>query len=163
MIEQAYALIVNDEKQILLTQESDDSWSLPGGASESSDKDTEATLIRELEEELGLASGDYSTTSTDISVSFIYDERSKSRQGQSARIDLFLVTLNKGVKIEPQNEIKSVKWFSIEEGMRKLMFDEHRRLVEMGTRLILDVAEAEEDVKAGRLHSQEEVEKMLGL
>ena len=30
-------------------------------------------------------------------------------------------------------------------------------------RLLLDLQEAEDDVKAGRLHSQEEVEKMLGL
>ena len=136
MIEQAYALITNDQEQILLTQESDDSWSLPGGARESSDEDMGATLIRELEEELGLTPETYQITSTDISVSFIYDERSKSRQGQSARIDLFLVKLEKEAKVESRNEIKNVKWYSIKEGASKLMFDEHRKLVEMGSRLV---------------------------
>ncbi len=132
MIEQAYALIANDKNEILLVQESDDSWSLPGGAREESDKDMGVALQRELEEELGLTKNTYSVIPTDISVSFVYDERSKSRRGQNARIDLFIVTLHEDAQIKPDNEINDIGWHSIGDGTKMMRFDEHRELIQRG-------------------------------
>ncbi|HJN85213.1 MAG TPA: NUDIX hydrolase, partial [Patescibacteria group bacterium] len=132
-------LIVNKEHSVLLVQESDKSWSLPGGAKEEFDTDIIATLHRELEEELGLYKKNYSVIATDISVSFVYDERSKSRQGQGAKIDLFIITLLAEAQIKPNNEINNVRWSSINEAIKMMRFDEHRELVQRGNDYLLSL------------------------
>ena len=133
IINQAYGFIVKEECEglkILLVEELDGEWSIPGGAVEEFDESVKAGLQRELEEELGLEHDDYSSKDMNIQVSFIYDVPGGSRHGKTGVIDMFLVILNEGVKpVAQKDHLKSLAWCTQEETKKKLVFDQHIELI----------------------------------
>ncbi len=61
--------------EILLVEELDRLWSLPGGAKEPEDPSLLAAMKRELAEELELSEEEYELEATDIQVRFLYDKK----------------------------------------------------------------------------------------
>jgi len=125
---------IGNETKFLLVQENDDQYGLAGGAKDIEDLDTDATLKRELEEELSLLPIDYKFTKTEVSIEFVYNHKSSTRFGKKGITIYYIVEIFKMERIKASSELKGFAWLNKDEAMDKLAFEEvkegFRRTVE---------------------------------
>jgi 8-oxo-dGTP pyrophosphatase MutT (NUDIX family) len=105
-----------DKLYFLITQEPSGNFSIPGGCKDLEDADLMATLRRELQEELGLNTGDYSIQETDIQKEYDNLYNTGERAGKKTIISIFIIS---GLTKEPvaSSEIKGITWMSAEDAL----------------------------------------------
>lgn len=138
-LEQVNALIWHKNKgkiEILLVEEHDGMWSLPGGANDPEDRTLDDAMQRELLEELKLKSRSYVLSPTDIQVSFLYDRPGSSRYGKRGLISLFLVKLKTDSKIIATADVQRMRWVSPKNARKMFSFEHHRELVDRAVKLL---------------------------
>lgn len=110
----------NEGRRFLLIQENDQSWGFPGGAKEVDDLSLEATLQRELHEELGLREQEYHIKKTPIVYEFEYTNSSSTRYGKRGIERLYLIELPAMPTITLPRDIINFGWFTEPEALSKL-------------------------------------------
>ncbi len=138
-IEQVNALFWRKDKkglEILLVEELEGIWSLPGGAKEPEDPSLTAAMKRELKEELGLHEQDCELQATKIQARFLYDKKGSSRYGKTGVISLFLARLNNDIGLKPSNDLKAAQWFTEQEAKERFTFEHHVDIVDRGIQLL---------------------------
>jgi len=108
------AIVIQDGKTLLVKDNEDIGWSLPGGGVDHGE-DTKTALIRELSEEIGVTAESIMTDHRVVSVLIGH-----SKDG-IPRCNLHFVVKIKG-KISVTGEINSLQWFSRNE-LQKLKYD----------------------------------------
>ena len=113
---------INNSIKYLVTYETDTGMvSFPGGAQDITDESLEATMKRELLEELGLTTDAYALHLTDLTHEFVHtDEKNKERYGKKGIQHVFLVKYTGGEEIKISEDIGSVKFYSKDQVLREL-------------------------------------------
>lgn len=83
----------NAEERLYAVVRSDRGTALPGGGMEPKDENVEATIRREIEEELGIKKEDYILKETNLIEEFTYGENKGARSGKATKRAVFLVEL----------------------------------------------------------------------
>ena len=122
-----YALVVKDNKLLLLHKPGDPIWTALGGRMDENDKDPVESLRREIKEEIGC----------DVKIGDILDVKLWSIDGKNHRLGIFYVC-----KIEDEEKIKlseehdDFKFFSFDEAVKMWkQLDRGAHGIELGTKL----------------------------
>ncbi len=115
------AAIIHDNK-ILLIKDSANNWQFPIGHIEEGETE-EQTAVREVKEEVGL-SITIVPGFREI-IKFHYHEGEKHIDKE---IVIFLAKTN-DAKAVPNNEIKEYKWFTREEALKAVKYDDLKRII----------------------------------
>lgn len=134
----AGGLVVHDGRILLISTRGGRRWQLPKGHLESGET-AEQAAVRETEEETGVQGRVVAPLPT---VEYWYTERSVRVH---KRVDYFLLEYVTG---DPagydRDEVSGAAWFSWEEGLGRLSFDNERQVVEAARKLAHVEAREEE-------------------
>ncbi|MFH0870094.1 MAG: NUDIX hydrolase [archaeon] len=111
-------------KFVLIHNRRSGNITFPAGGREDFEKSSEETIKREVQEETGLKPSDCKFTKTGIVNEFTYAAGKKERSGTTAKQPIFLVeTDNPGTSSEDP-DAKVLGWFSADEVLERLTFDD---------------------------------------
>jgi 8-oxo-dGTP pyrophosphatase MutT (NUDIX family) len=121
----AGGLVVEGSRILLISTQEGRRWQLPKGHIERGESPEQAA-VREIEEETGV-SGRVIAPLPGVEYWFV----EKGRRRVHKRVDYFLLSYVSGSVADfDAHEVSGAEWFSWEEGIAKLSFDNERRVVE---------------------------------
>lgn len=106
-----------------------------GGGRELEDKDDEDNIRREIGEETTLKEADYKLAETDIYHRFVYSGK-KERDGREWSNKVFITEVSSDLEIQPTREIESLNWYSEDEAINTLSFDDMKAVFREAVALI---------------------------
>ncbi len=118
----------NDEYKFLLLKHIKGYWAFPGGAKEASDNSLEDTLIREIQEEIGLKINSEAIINTNLINRFIYDSTKPERAGMCGETHFYLLRLNGNEKLGSWDKILEHGWFSVDEILTLLPYADEKAI-----------------------------------
>jgi 8-oxo-dGTP pyrophosphatase MutT (NUDIX family) len=128
IIKRAAGIIIRNEPhatEVLVVQEPSGLFNIPGGGQDPEDNgDIAVTLKREMMEELGLASDQFTYEDTGIVNYFTYKKPTHPRYGMQGEFYAFLVRLKETAEPKVTEEIKSLKWCAFDEAIACIVHDD---------------------------------------
>lgn len=119
--EKSCGCIIVEDGKVLLVQQVEGHWGFPKGHVEENETEME-TAIREVKEETNI--------NVKIENEKRYSETYVTSRGRLKEV-IYFVAKKVGGEIKPQEEeINKIKWFSIDEAIEKITYDNTRELFE---------------------------------
>lgn len=126
----------NDIYYYLLPTQKNGMVNFIGGGREELDRNFESTIRREIAEETNLSGGDYSIRQTDIVHKFFYHGPKKDRNGKAWENKVFIAEVHPNLNILPQGEVKELSWYSEENAIDSLIFDDMKQIFREAVEMI---------------------------
>jgi 8-oxo-dGTP pyrophosphatase MutT (NUDIX family) len=140
----AGGLVVRGSQILLISTQSGRRWQLPKGHIEEGET-SEQTAVREVREETGVTSR---VVAPLPGVEYWFVERGARRVHK--QVDYFLMDYVSGDTTDfDVHEVSGAEWFSWEEGLAKLSFENERKVVEQARRMATEGGEGREEGAAG--------------
>lgn len=128
--------INNGEFEYLLPTQKSGMTNFVGGGKEAEDRTHENTIRREIAEETNLGGGDYSIRQTDIVHKFVYSGNKPNRAGQKWENKVFIAQVNSDMEIKPSSEIETLNWYSENQALESLAFDDMKEVFTQAVEMI---------------------------
>jgi 8-oxo-dGTP pyrophosphatase MutT (NUDIX family) len=126
----AGGLVVRGDRMLLISTQKGRRWQLPKGHIEAGET-PEETAVREVREETGVTGR---VVAPLPEVEYWYVEKGKLRVHK--RVDYFLLEFESGDAADfDAGEVSGAEWFSWDEGLAKLSFENERRVAEKARQL----------------------------
>jgi isopentenyldiphosphate isomerase len=112
----------NKGRQFVLVSQKSGHLSVAGGGKEEIDQnDDDKTIVRELNEELGLSKNQYKMRKLSFRHNFLYGPWKKERAGQQASNSVYLILMADGMEIQPnRSEIVDAYWVNEADVIEKI-------------------------------------------
>lgn len=126
----------NPNKYVLIHNQKTGNITFPAGAREEGEDSSRKSLKREIKEETGLLPQDYKVIETQIVHEFVYNSKKEGRTGQKVRQPVYLVETSKE-DLKPEDPDARIDgWYTAEEVVKKLTFDDSKELFKKAIQLI---------------------------
>ncbi len=125
----------SENKFLLVKNKETDNISFVAGGKEESDTDTTETLIREIQEELGLNVSRHKITSTGLKHEFVFNKKKKGREGGKGEYDVFLIDASDIENITPIG-VEQIMWETAERVENLLSFEDLKEVFNRAIKLI---------------------------
>ncbi|MFA7253034.1 MAG: NUDIX domain-containing protein [Patescibacteria group bacterium] len=103
---------------LMVKQKISGNISFVGGMTEEIDRNTDDTIVREIDEELNLNPDQYSISDTGIINDFVYGNH-PTRAGRRIRKNVYLVKVNDNADVSPNlEEVRDAFWVEEEEALK---------------------------------------------
>lgn len=118
--EKSCGCVVFDEDKVLLIKHNEGHWDLPKGHIEEGETEVQ-TAIREVKEE----------TNVDVEVdeNYRYTTGYSPMEGVWKEVVYFIATKKSDNLIPQEEEVQIVKWFELNEAIKKITFDNTRNIL----------------------------------
>ena len=113
-------IVLNDQKEILLVHHLKGHWGFPKGHMEEGETEIE-TALREVKEETNI--------DVEINEKYRYTQNYCPQEDIQKEVVLFLAQSKNNAKKAQQEEVSEVKWFSFEEALETITYDNTKEVL----------------------------------
>ena len=123
--EKSCGCVVFDSDKVLLIHHNDGHWDLPKGHIENGETEVQ-TAIREVKEETNI--------DVQVNTKHRYITEYSPMEGVWKEVIFFIATKLGGEPVPQESEVQEVGWFSIEEAVEKITYDNTREVLKSAIR-----------------------------
>lgn len=125
--EKSCGCIIIDEGKVLLVKQVEGHWGFPKGHVEENETEVQ-TAIREVKEETNI--------DVEVNQNYRYEENYITDRGNNKTVIYFLAKKISNDIINQECEVEEVKWFTVDEALKTITYDNSRELLK---KALLDI------------------------